>query len=217
MRHASLIESRRSAGYKEAIMPSFPKTPLFFIVVMLLASVGVAWAASPTETVQAAIQQVFTGNGTVQVKAESTAERRAQIRQAAESLFDFREMARRSLGGRFDELSAADQNEFVRLFTNLIAASYLGKIEAYAGKPIQYLGERVDGVDASVDSLLVTAKGAEVDVAYRLYRDQDRWAVYDVTVDGVSLVDNYKTQFTHLIQRSSFADLLKTLRQKAGS
>ena len=198
-------------------MPSRPKPLLFVTVFTLLASVGVASAAGPTETVQAAIRQVFAENGAAQAKTESTAERRAQIRQAAESLFDFKEMARRSLGGRFDELSAEDQSEFVRLFTNLIAASYLGKIEAYAGEPIRYLGERVDGTDASVKSLLVTAKGTRVDVAYRLYRAQDRWAVYDVTVDGVSLVDNYKTQFTHLIQRSSFADLLKTLRQKAGS
>lgn len=190
---------------------------LFATVVALLASVGVAWAASPTETVQTAIQRVFAGNGAVQAKAASTEERRTQIRQAAESLFDFKEMARRSLGERFDGLSPADQTEFVRLFTNLIAASYLGKIEAYAGEPIRYVGERVDGVEASVNSRLVTAKGSQVDVAYRLYHAEDRWAVYDVTVDGVSLVDNYKTQFSRLIQRSSFAELLKTLRQKAGS
>ena len=190
---------------------------LFATVVALLASVGVAWAASPTETVQTAIQRVFAGNGAVQAKAASMEERRTQIRQAAESLFDFKEMARRSLGERFDGLSPADQTEFVRLFTNLIAASYLGKIEAYAGEPIRYVGERVDGVEASVNSRLVTAKGSQVDVAYRLYHAEDRWAVYDVTVDGVSLVDNYKTQFSRLIQRSSFAELLKTLRQKAGS
>ena len=198
-------------------MMSLSKPSLFVAAVTLLASVGVAWAASPTETVQTAIQQVFPDNRAAQAKTESATERRAQIRQAAESLFDFREMARRSLGARFDDLSPADQSEFIRLFTNLMAASYLGKIEAYAGRPIRYLGERVDGSDASVDSLLVTPKGAQVDVAYRLYHAQDRWAVYDVSVDGVSLVDNYKTKFTHLIQRSSIADLLKTLRQKTGS
>ena len=183
----------------------------------LLTSVGFAWAASPTETVQTAIQRVFTEDGTARATAVSIDDRRTRIREAAESLFDFREMARRSLGERFDALSSADQKEFVRLFTNLIAVSYLNKIEAYAGEPIRYLGERVDGVDASVSSRLVTAKGSQVDVAYRLYRAQDRWAVYDVSVDGVSLVDNYKMQFSRLIQRSSFADLLKTLRQKAGS
>lgn len=194
------------------------RTPLLMATaVAFLTSVGVVWAASPTETVQTAIQRVFTDSNAVQAKAASTEERRAQIRQAAESLFDFREMARRSLGDRFDVLSSSDQTEFVRLFTNLIATSYLGKIDAYAGEPIRYVAERVDGVEASVSSRLVTAKGSQVDVAYRLYRAPDRWAVYDVSVDGVSLVDNYKTQFSRLIQRSSFAELLKTLRQKAGS
>lgn len=198
-------------------MMSRTKPWLFAAILTLLASTGVSWAASPTETVQAAIQRVFTESRTTQAKAGTMEERRAQIRQAAESLFDFKEMARRSLGERFDGLSAEDQNEFVRLFTNLIAVSYLGKIEAYAGEPIRYVSERVDGVDAIVSSRLVTAKGSQVDVGYHLYRAENRWAVYDVSVDGVSLVDNYKTQFSRLIQRSSFADLLKTLRQKAGS
>jgi phospholipid transport system substrate-binding protein len=203
--------------HREEIMMALRKPVLFATTLALLTSGGFAWAASPTETVQTAIQRVFTENGPAQAKAVSTDDRRAHIREAAESLFDFREMARRSLGERFDALSPADQKEFVRLFTNLIAVSYLSKIEAYAGEPIRYLGERVDGLEASVSSRLVTAKGSQVDVAYRLYHAQDRWAVYDVSVDGVSLVDNYKMQFSRLIQRSSFADLLKALRQKAGS
>jgi phospholipid transport system substrate-binding protein len=185
--------------------------------IVLLASAGVGWAASPTETVQTAIQRVFDESGAGKARAVSIEERRVHIRLAAESLFDFRDMARRSLGSRFEELSPADQSEFVRLFTNLIALSYMGKVEAYAGEPIQYLGERVDGTDASVQSRLVTAKGSQVDVAYRLHQIGDRWSVYDVSVDGVSLVDNYRMQFGRMIQRTSFAELLKTLRTKVGS
>ena len=190
---------------------------LFLTFLMLTTSVGTVWAAGPTETVQGAIQKVFDGGGAEKVKTASTAERRAQIRQAAESLFDFHDMARRSLGSRFDELGPGDQDEFVRLFTNLIATSYMGKVEAYAGEPIQYVNESVDGPDARVASRLVTAKGSEVNVDYRLHRADDRWAVYDVVVDGVSLVENYRMQFSRLIQRTSFAELLKTLRAKAGS
>lgn len=95
-------------------------------------------------------------------------------------------------------------------------ASYMGKIELYAGE-IRYLGERVDGAEAAVQSQLVTPKGSQVNVEYRLNHPQDRWTVYDVSVDGVSLVGNYRTQFSHVLQRTSFDDLLKTLRQKAGS
>ena len=188
---------------------------LLVALVALLVSAGTAFAASPTETIQAVVQRVLTDNGATQVKLASAAERQAQIRQGAEALFDFKEMARRSLGDRWEVLSRADQDEFVRLFTNLIAASYMSKIELYGGEPIRYLGERVNGSDAAVQSRMVTAKGAQIDVEYRLYRPQDRWMVYDVTVSGVSLVGNYRMQFNHLLQRTSFADLLKTLRQKA--
>lgn len=190
---------------------------LLVTLAALLASAGTVFAASPTETVQTTIQQVLADHGGAQAKLVSTAERRAQIRQGAEALFDFKEMARRSLGDRWEVLSRADQDEFVRLFTNLIAASYMSKIELYAGEPIVFLGEQVNGAGAAVQSRMVTPKGSQVDVEYHLYRAQDRWLVYDVSVSGVSLVGNYRTQFNHLLQRTSFADLLKTMRQKAGT
>jgi phospholipid transport system substrate-binding protein len=189
---------------------------LFVTLAALSAFAGPAAAASPTETVQAAIQRVFADDGATQVRTASTADHRAQIRQVAESLFDFREMARLSLGDRWQSLSDAEQGEFTRLFTNLIVASYTSKIDLYAGD-IRYLGERVDGAEAAVQSQLVTPKGSQISLEYRLNYGQERWTVYDVSVDGVSLVGNYKTQFTHLLQRTSFADLLKTMRQKAGS
>jgi phospholipid transport system substrate-binding protein len=107
--------------------------------VALLGSAGAAFAASPTETIQTAVARVLANDSTEQVKLASTADRRAQIRQGAESLFDFKEMARRSLGDRWEVLSRTDQDEFVRLFTNLIAASYMSKIELYAGEPIVFL------------------------------------------------------------------------------
>ena len=198
-------------------MGAYRTRSLVVTLVALLTSAGMAFAASPTETIQTAVQRVFADNGAAQVKLASTAERRAQIRQGAEALFDFKEMARRSLGDRWEVLARADQDEFVRLFTNLIAASYMSKIELYAGEPIRYLGEQVNGQEAAVQSRMVTPKGSQVDVEYHLYRAPDRWVVYDVSVNGVSLVGNYRTQFSHLLQRTSFADLLKTLRQKAGS
>jgi len=190
---------------------------LLVTLLALLTLAGTAFAAGPTETVQTAVQRVLADDGAAQVRMVSTAERRGQIRQGAESLFDFREMARRSQGDRWEVLSRVDQDEFVRLFTNLIAASYMSKIELYAGEPIRFLDEQVNGEDAAVQSRMVTPKGSQVDVEYRLYHVQDRWVVYDVSVNGVSLVGNYRTQFNHLLQRTSFAGLLKAMRQKAGS
>ena len=199
------------------MMITRPWLSLVLTATILLTSLNAAWSSEPTDTVQGAIQRVFDTSSVEKIKTAPAAERQAQIRQVAESLFDFRDMARRSLGPRFEELGAADQGEFVQLFTNLIAASYMSKVEAYAGEPIQYLDETVNGTDARVASRLVTTKGSQVNVDYRLHRADNRWTVYDVVIDGVSLVENYRMQFSRLIQRTSFAELLKTLRAKAGS
>jgi phospholipid transport system substrate-binding protein len=179
------------------------------------AAVGAMATVGPTATVKGAVDQVFADGSAV--KKVSTAERRADIRKVAENLFDFQEMSRRSLGPTWDTVSPAEKQEFIRLFTNLIANSYMGKIEQYTGEPIRYESEQVDGSEASVLSRVVTPKGAEIGIEYRLFRAEDRWAVYDVRVDGISLVNSYKAQFNRLLQRGSFAELLKQLRQKAGS
>jgi len=163
------------------------------------------------------VQQVFAGQDGSVIKKVSTSERRADIRKVAENLFDFEEMSRRSLGAAWDTVSPAEKQEFIHLFTSLVANSYMGKIEQYTGEPIRYESEQVDGTEASVLSRVVTPKGAEIGIEYRLYRAENRWAVYDVRVDGISLVNSYKAQFNRLLQRGSFAELLKQLRQKTGS
>ena len=191
---------------------------LNIVMAVLLAAAGTATAAGPTETVKAAVQQVFSSQDGPAVKTVSTAERRAEIRKITESLFDFEEMSQRSLGGAWAQASPVEQQEFVRLFGGLISTAYMGRIEQYAGEPITYVGERVDGDDASVQSSVVTPKGSEIGIEYRLYRATDgRWTVYDIYVDGFSLVGSYKAQFNRILLRGSFADLLKLLRQKAGS
>jgi phospholipid transport system substrate-binding protein len=191
---------------------------LKIIMAVLLAATGTAAAAGPTETVKSAVQQVFAQPDGSAVKTASTAERRAQIRKITETLFDFEEMSQRSLGGAWASASRVEQQEFVRLFGTLIANAYMGRIEQYAGEPITYVDEKIEGDDARVKSVVKTPKGSEVPIEYRLYRATDgRWTVYDIYVDGFSLVGSYKAQFNRMLQRGSFADLLKQLRQKVGS
>ena len=190
---------------------------LKIMMAVLLAAVGTATAAGPTETVQTAVQQVVSSQGGPAAKALSTAERRADVRRIIDALFDFTDMSERSLGSAWTKASPAQQQEFVRLFSTLIANAYLGRIEQFAGEPFTYVGEKIDGDEASVQSRIVTSKGSEVGLDYRMYRAAGRWAVYDIYVDGISLVGSYKAQFNRIIQRSSFADLLKQLRLKAGS
>jgi phospholipid transport system substrate-binding protein len=190
---------------------------LNIMMAVLLAAAGTATAAGPTETVQTAVQKVFSSQGGPAVKTLSTAERRADIRKITETLFDFTDMSERSLGSAWTQASPAQRQEFLRLFSTLIANAYLSRIEQYAGEPITYVGEKIDGDEASVQSRVVTPKGSEVVLEYRLYRADGRWTVYDIYVEGIGLVGSYKAQFNRIIQRGSFAELLKQLRLKVGS
>ncbi len=140
--------------------------------------------------------------------------RRTAIRQAANRLFDFEETARRALGPHWQQHTPAEREKFVRLFSDLLEAAYVGKIDLYQGEKITYVGETVDGDQATVKTRIVTKQGNEVPVDYRLLREMDGWRVYDVIIEGVSLVANYRTQFNKIIQTSSYDDLVKRMRAK---
>jgi len=174
-----------------------------------------AQAMTPTETVKSRVDQALQGlSQTTGATPESAERRRVEIRRAADSLFDFTEMSRRALGRHWAERTATEREEFVRLFTDLIARSYIGKIDRYAGEAIAYTGERVDGDEASVRSQVVTAKGSQIPVEYRLHRVNESWSAYDVFIENVSLVGTYRSQFDRIIKAESFASLLRRLREK---
>jgi phospholipid transport system substrate-binding protein len=174
-----------------------------------------AQAMTPTETVKSRVDEAIQGlSQTPNATAESAERRRTEIRRAADSLFDFTEMSRRSLGRHWADRTSAERDEFVRLFTDLVARTYIGKIDRYAGEAIAYIGERVDGDEASVRSQVVTAKGSQIPVEYRLHRSNDNWTAYDVLIENVSLIGTYRSQFDRIIKTESFGDLLRRLREK---
>ena len=176
---------------------------------------SVAAALTPTETVKSRVDQALQSlSQTANPGAEASERRRADIRRAADTLFDFPDMSRRALGRHWTDRTAAEREEFTRLFTDLIARTYIGKIDRYAGESIAYVGERVDGDEASVRSQVVTAKGSQIPVEYRMHRANDAWSAYDVLIENVSLVGTYRSQFDRIIKAESFADLLRRLREK---
>ena len=134
----------------------------------------VAAALTPTETVKSRVDDALKSlSQTANPTAEASERRRADIRRAADTLFDFPDMSRRALGRHWPDRTPAEREEFTRLFTDLIARTYIGKIDRYAGESIAYVGERVDGDEASVRSKVVTAKGSQIPVEYRLHRGND--------------------------------------------
>ena len=147
---------------------------------------------------------------------ERTAERRAAVTKIAQEIFDFPEVGRRSLGRHWQPLTDKQREEFTALFADLLERSYVSKIEVYSGEKITYASERIDGDTATVATRIATKSGAEVPIDYRMLRKGTRWLVYDVNIEGVSLVSNYRTQFNKIIQTSSFDDLIQKLKTKQG-
>jgi len=147
-------------------------------------------------------------------KPDQAAHRRKLLEETIGKLFNFEEMAKRSLAAHWKHRSEADHQEFVPLFQALLSKTYSGKIENYSGEKVQYLKERLQDSFAEVQTTIVSPK-TEISLDYRLLLKDGKWWVYDVVVDGVSLVKNYRVQFDRIIRDSSYEELVKTLREKS--
>jgi phospholipid transport system substrate-binding protein len=170
-------------------------------------------AGAPTDQLKTAVDQMVKILEDPALKAEGREkERRAAIRREAETVFDFGETAKRALGRHWQPLAEKDRQEFTSLFTDLIERAYISRIERYSGERVTYTGESVDGALASVRTRFVTKQGTEIPIDYRMQQRGDRWLVYDVVVEGVSLINNYRTQFDKIIQTSSYAELVRKLK-----
>ena len=140
--------------------------------------------------------------------------RRQLLEETIGTLFDFEEMAKRSLAAKWKSRGEADHHEFVNLFRTLLSNTYAGKIENYSGETVDYLKERLKDGYAEVQTKIVSAQ-TEISLDYRLILKDGTWRVYDVVVYGVSLVKNYRSQFARIIHRSSYEDLVIALREKS--
>lgn len=145
--------------------------------------------------------------------ARTPDDRLAAVRALAADVFDYAEAGRQALGRHWQERGPAERQEFVRLFTELIERGYLARIGDYRGEQVQVRGERVEGDGAVVRARIVTADGTEVDVDFRMRPGAaGRWRVWDVVIDGVSLVASYRAQFNKILRTSSWEALLARLR-----
>ncbi len=138
-----------------------------------------------------------------------------QMRKIIYARFDFSEMARRCLGTHWRKRTAQEREEFVAIFSDLLERSYRKKIEHYTDQEIIYTKERVDGKYGVVSTMISDREeNVEIPIDYRVIRRNDQWKIYDVVIDGISLVSNYRSQFNRIIQRGSYAELVKKMRVK---
>ena len=169
----------------------------------------------PTEQLRGAIDRVLEVLDDPALKEPArAADRHRAVRQIADEMFDFEETARRAMAQHWRSLTPAQQREFVDVFSDLLEHAYMSKIELYSGEKIQYPGERVEGDVATVSTRIITKKGVEVPIDYRMLKRGECWRIYDVSIEGVSLVANYRTQFNSVVRTSSYDELLRRMRSR---
>ena len=174
-----------------------------------------AMAGPPTDQLRGSIDSVLKILSDAELKKEAkAAERRRAIRAVAADIFDFGEISRRTLAAHWQGRAPAERQDFVALFGDLLENAYISKIEGYTGEKIVYAGEALDGGLAVVKTKIVTRQGTEIPVEYRMFQQGERWRAYDVNIEGISLVANYRAQFNTIISRSGYPDLVTKLKAK---
>lgn len=172
-------------------------------------------AGVPTDQIRVTVDRVLAILKDPALNSAGTKEaRRSELNKAILPRFDFEEMAKRSLGAEWRRRTPAEQKEFIRLFTDLLKDSYVDSIESYRGDKVLYRRESQDGDYADVGTKVINERGEEFTIDYRLNLEGSEWKVYDVIIENVSIVNNYRSQFARILSRSSFAELLQTIRDK---
>jgi phospholipid transport system substrate-binding protein len=189
----------------------FTKLGWLLVGILCLQFPGLAAAGLPTDQTRETVDKVL---GILQSGANGD-QRRQQLRDTIYPRFDFPEMAKRSLGSHWSRRTPQEQQEFTKVFTGLLESSYVDKIETFNGEKVVYAREQVDGNNAEVFTKVVTKKGEEFSINYKLHRVGGEWKVYDVVVEDISLVNNYRSQFNRILANASFDELMKKLQQKA--
>jgi phospholipid transport system substrate-binding protein len=186
------------------------RTVIFGLALNLLMGAAGAWAGEPTEIARQVIERALAA-----LKEPGSPEaRRQRVKHIVDPYFDYQEMAKRSLGPAWGKLSPGQRQEFVQLFAQLLEASYSDKIEKYAQHvKINYTGEILDDNYAEVRTVVMRTND-RIPLNYRLVQENGGWKVYDVVIEGVSLVSNYRTQFARIIHESSYAELVRRLKTK---
>jgi phospholipid transport system substrate-binding protein len=186
--------------------------------VVLVLAVGVApmAAGTPTAAIKTTIKQMFVILNDEELKTPGRAEeRRQQLEKVIGNRIAYDEMAKRSLGPQWAQLNEEERQEFVRLYAQLLRDTYSSRFDRYSDEKVEFLQETLQGDYAEVRTRLTSSKFT-LDVDYRMLQRAGDWRVYDIVVDGISLVHSYREQFTKIIRTYSYEELVTKLRQKTG-
>ena len=189
------------------------------VLLALIVLFGLAWvhgasAGPPTDQLRDGVQHVVQILKDPELMGDAKApERSAAVNKVADEIFDFGETAKRALGPHWAQRTPAERDEFVRLFTELVQRTYLSKVDQYNSE-MTFQDDAVNGDQAVVRTTLLLGKGNEMSLDYRMHHARDRWQVYDISIDGISLVANYRSQFNKIVRTDSYEGLVARLRSR---
>jgi phospholipid transport system substrate-binding protein len=176
-----------------------------------------AYASTPLATVQMHVNSVLEILRDPSLKGEAKKKlRQDRIRNISEKMFDFTELSRRTLAQNWKEFSDSQKKDFIELYKTVLESAYIDKIMAYTDEKVVFQKETALTDKTSEVQTAVMTRKAEIPINYRVIRTDDGWRVYDVVVEGVSLVNNYRSQFREILMNKTPDDLLEILRKKAG-
>jgi phospholipid transport system substrate-binding protein len=170
----------------------------------------VAAGASPTDSIRTSVDGVL---ALLQNKEMDDATRREKIGEVISERFDFRAMSQRTLATNWKSASEEQRKEFVQLFSTLIENTYIGRVEAYTNEKVDFPGEKVKGKKAVVETLILTAN-ADIPVDYKVYMKNDKWWVYDVVIEGISLISNYRSSYQEIVKKEGVDGLIEKMKAK---
>ncbi len=171
-------------------------------------------AAAPRDQLRPTIDKMIKVLDDLSLKGDAKrTERRALIMEIAHERFDFEEMSKRALGKEWRRRSAQERKNFVELFTRLLEHAYIGKLESYSGREVTFQDQRIKGKRAVVKTT-VSHNGKEIPVHYVMILKGDTWMVYDIIIEGVSLLRNYIEQFKSILRKEKYAGLVRQLEDK---
>ena len=183
---------------------------------LIMGAVDPCLAGEPTQQIKQTTDKILAILSDPALKnPEKTQEREKLISQAIDERFDWEELARRSLARHWVQRTSEEKKEFIQLYRELVERTYLDKVEGYSGETVRYEGETIEGRYSTVKIKILTAKKTEISVEYRLMKKEPNWLVYDISIEGVSLVNNYRSQFSSFLQKSGYPELVKRLKEKS--
>ena len=181
------------------------------VAALVLGLASDAWAGPPTDQLRTYTDEVLK---VLQNTALTLPERREAVKHLAAEAFEVSETAKRALGQHWLQRTPAEREEFVKLFANLLEQTYIARIGEFGGEKLRYVSEQIDGDRAIVRARITTKRGTEVPIESRLLQKETRWLIYDILVENLSLISNYRSQFDRVIRTTSYEELVKRLKTR---